>query len=319
MDRTTKKAERKARKPGPRSDLVVLGARPQHGGPAWLPRRDRPITPPLGISESDGKEGWKTVSQTGAFFTKLPLEIRRRIYDFALGEEMLRVEVDGAELDMWRCNGWTKKFWADDGGWKRQQGPGWKFLNYPPEEHKKGRKRRSRKAAINLLCTCRQVYLEAIGSIYESQTFVLAIGPHEERVHQHDKPTLLYLPYFILPQRLNQLRRLYIHWNLSPSTLHIGIADETLAWWKECWHFLSTLQGLNELLIRFQCRDGEHSRWDWAPLEAQLADYIKKIRVKKRFVVVLPFPESAIGNMYLDGEESRCEVRVAEREPESAT
>lgn len=59
--------------------------------------------------------------------------------------------------------------------------------------------------------------MEAIGSIYESQTFVLAIGPHEERVHQNDKPTLLYLPYFILPQRLNQLRRLYIHCKISTS------------------------------------------------------------------------------------------------------
>lgn len=152
-----RKAERKAQKPGPPSDLVVLGAWPQNGGPAWLPKRDRPITPPAESRALDGEEDWKTISQTSAFFTKFPLEIRRRIYDFALGEEVLRVEVDGPKLDVWRCNGWTKKFWADDGGWKMQTGPGWKFLNYPPEEHKKGRKRRQRKAAINLLCTCRQV------------------------------------------------------------------------------------------------------------------------------------------------------------------
>ncbi|KAF2451954.1 hypothetical protein P171DRAFT_468363 [Karstenula rhodostoma CBS 690.94] len=307
MDIKRRKAERAARKAGPQSDLVVLGARPQNGGPAWLPKRDRPITPPPGPSEPDEKGGWKTISQTSAFFTKLPLEIRRKIYDFALGEEMLRVEVDGTRLDIWRCNGWTKKFWADDGGWKSQKGYGWKFLNYPPEEHKKGRKRKQRKAAINLLCTCRQVYLEAIGSIYESQTFVLAIGPHEERVHHHDKPTLLYLPYFILPQRLNQLRRLYIHWNLSPNVGRIGIADQTLDWWKECWHFLSTLQGLNELLIRFQSREDEQSRWDWEPLEAQLGECVRKIRVKKRFVVVLPFPENGIGNLHLDVGESKCE------------
>jgi hypothetical protein len=161
-------------------------------------------------------------------------------------------------------------------------------------------------------------YLEAIGSIYESQTFVLTIGPHEERVHQQNKPTLLYLPYFILPQRLNQLRRLYIHWNLSPITGQIGIADETLTWWKECWHFLSTLRGLHELLIRFQSRDEQHSRWDWVPLEAQLGECISRITVRKRFLVVLPFSESVIGNPDFDVGESRCEVRVAQREAEPA-
>jgi hypothetical protein len=163
---------------------------------------------------------------------------------------------------------------------------------------------------------CPNSYLEAIGSIYESQTFVLTIGPHEERVHQQSKPTLLYLPYFIPPQRLNQLRRLYIHWNLSPATGHIGIADETLTWWKECWHFLSTLRGLHELLIRFQSRDEQHSRWDWEPLEAQLKEYISRVTVRRRFVVVLPFPESVVGNLSLDLGESRCEIRVAERETE---
>lgn len=101
--------------------------------------------------------------------------------------------------------------------------------------------------------------------------------------------------------------------NLSPSSLHIGIAQETLTWWVECWHFLSTLQGLNELRIRFQCRDQEQSRWDWAPLEAQLQEHVRKVKVKKKFVVVLPFPESALGNVYLDGGDSRCEVRVAEK------
>jgi hypothetical protein len=140
-----------------KSDLVLLGARPQDGGPVWLPKRERPITPPPDLEGSDEKGHWKTTLQTSTFFTKLPLEIRRRIYDFALGEEMLRLEVDGAKLDVWRCNGWTRKFWADGGAWRNQQDYGWKSLNYPPEEHKKGRKRKQRKAAINLMCTCRQV------------------------------------------------------------------------------------------------------------------------------------------------------------------
>lgn len=156
--RKRSKAQRKAKKPTPQSDLVVLGAWPEDPrSPPWPSKRERPITPPPDALAGSAHEEWKTIPQAGAFFTKLPLEIRRKVYDFALGEAMLRLEVDGAELDVWHCNGWTKSFWAENGGWKKYNDYGWKHPNYPPEEHKKGRKRRQRKAAINLLCTCRQV------------------------------------------------------------------------------------------------------------------------------------------------------------------
>lgn len=156
-------------------------------------------------------------------------------------------------------------------------------------------------------------YLESHPSILHSQTLILSLGPHEERVHNPQKPTLLYLPYFILPQHLAHLRRLYIHWNLSPAgegESDTGLANETKIWWDECWRFLATLQGLNELLVKFQCRDGERRRGEWEALQSGLGEVVRRVKVRRRFVVVLPF----LGRgEEVDVGESGCEVRVPDQ------
>ncbi|KAF1965921.1 hypothetical protein BU23DRAFT_603849 [Bimuria novae-zelandiae CBS 107.79] len=292
-----------------RSALVLRGSRYQGSGPTWPGRRAHPITPPPSSAPSatSGSGEFKTIQQTSIFFTKLPLEVRKRVYDIALGEEMLELEVSGTKLDIWRCNAMERRFWSEGNMWDKAYDIHWEWTRLlSRKEHQESREHSPYSANISLLGTCRQVYLEAVSSICASQVLVLAIGPRENLPLY--KPTLLYLPYFILPQRLNEPRYLYIHWILDPPEIrHIGISHATNFWWKECWGFLAKLPGLHELLIRFEGRDEQHLRWGWAPLEAGLAEYISKIHVRKRFVVVLPFPD---GNLDLDVGDSTCDIII---------
>ena len=156
-------------------------------------------------------------------------------------------------------------------------------------------------------------YLEAIPSLYSKPTFVLAIGDHVGE----DKPTLLYMPYFIPSRKLDQIRFLHIHWSLDlEPSLFIGISLTTLFRWNECWDMLSKFPNLQELLIRFECADAEHRIWDWQPLEKQLRALTDRIKVARKFVVVLPYQQTEI-ELGVGGD-SRCEFRVPEKREDTA-
>lgn len=140
---------------------------------------------------------------------------------------------------------------------------------------------------------------------------MLAIGDHKDEA---DKPTLLYLPYFILPQRLDQIRFLYIHWSLDPEPfLHLGVSQKTLARWTECWDMLSKFPNLQDLRIRFECAESRIT--DWQPLEAQLKERTSRIKVAKKFVVVVPFQQT---ELELGVGDSNCEFRVPENRIDTA-
>lgn len=142
------------------SPLIFKGARYVGRGPEWYEARKRPITPPPPNSSSNVSESepeYRTIQQTGFFFTKIPLELRRRIYDFALGEEMLRVEVEGPKLKAWRCSKITWGFWTGD-DWTKELYYNWKYLNHPAaDEEEEDWKWHRHQGNVNLLRTCRQV------------------------------------------------------------------------------------------------------------------------------------------------------------------
>lgn len=124
---------------------------------------------------------------------------------------------------------------------------------------------------------------------------------------------LLYLPNFVFPHRLRQIRSLCIHWCIYPayklgrnylSMDHRRILQVSTTW-KDCWKVLSYMEGLHELYISFACSEDEKVRW--LAMEARLLDGVKEVTVKKSFVIVLPFEESNLG---LDVGQSRCELRV---------
>lgn len=136
--------------------------------------------------------------------------------------------------------------------------------------------------------------------------------------------TLVYLPYFIQPQRLRQIRFLYINWRINPIRPLIPLPGKSYlaglylqdVWgppvgykvseaWRKSWEFLTRMEGLQELYVRFKCDDSE--KGEWLAKERELMDAVRAVKVKKRFVIVLPFVES---NALLDGGESRCEFRT---------
>lgn len=120
-------------------------------------------------------------------------------------------------------------------------------------------------------------YLEAIPSLCTAPTFVMAM---ENRL-----PTLSYLPYFLLPQRLDQIRSLYIQWILHPGPNGLGACPA----WHACWDFLARLTGLKDLRISFECDDPWRSGFDCSNFELRLRDYVTRVSVSKTYVVVLLF------------------------------
>lgn len=143
--------------------VVIKGTRREDGGPEWrLDDGKRPITPPpldnsLNVSKPEPESDYKIILQTSFFFTKIPLELRRRIYDFALGDEMLRLQVEGPKLKAWRCSKMTRNFWSGD-DWTKELYYSWKYLNHPaPDEAEEDWKWQRHQGNVNLLRTCRQV------------------------------------------------------------------------------------------------------------------------------------------------------------------
>lgn len=65
------------------------------------------------------------------------------------------------------------------------------------------------------------------------------------------------------------------------------------------------MDGLHELYLVFECDPDEKLRW--LATERLTMEGVRDVRVKNKFVVVLPFVES---NFDLDVGESGCELRV---------
>lgn len=150
--KVTRRIERK-REDRNRSPLVLLGSRPRFGYPAWPGARARPITPPPSPPAGDASL-FKTTVQTGPFFTRLPLEVRRLVYDFALGADLVWLEAWGGKLVAQRCSSVTREFWSQNGRWKTAPARHYKTMSDLQYE---GREYRRHAANLNLLLTCRQV------------------------------------------------------------------------------------------------------------------------------------------------------------------
>lgn len=113
------------------------------------------------------------------------------------------------------------------------------------------------------------------------------------------RPTLLCLSYFLLPQRLERIRSLCIQWNLD-----MGPVKETE--WDQCWDFLARLPDLQDVSIRFECDDVYQGPWLYTLFPTRFEDCVAKVKVAKRFVVVLPFLDGGLV-MHSEGSKIRYE------------
>jgi hypothetical protein len=142
-------------------------------------------------------------------------------------------------------------------------------------------------------------YSEAIETLYSDNDFVVVPVPFPA-------PTaLLYLPHFILSQRLRQIRYLQVSWRVTLweiTVIHESIYDG----WLYPWSIIEQMRGLKELYIQFWVQD-RVTREAWLQKERELLEVVTKITSPSKFVAVMPTVESSTS---IDTGESRCVFRL---------
>ncbi|EUC34702.1 hypothetical protein COCCADRAFT_92834 [Bipolaris zeicola 26-R-13] len=245
----------------------------------------------LSITSTSLQQHQRTFPQNrSAFMTKLPLEIRRIIYEKALGEVPIHLSLVNGQLNARRCA--TRGCAC--------------YLQSLSVKHRLH-------AALSLLRTCRRIYSEAIEYLYSSNKFFISTD-------MEDYPTMGYLPYFIQPQRMNQITNLRIDWDLDRhgffqvDLMPQAHRDE----WNRTWDVLGRMNGLRTLHIRLfffldlwlQCY-GDF----WEQNGKALLEPITKMTAPKDFVVTLPDWRCSTD---LDVGKSRCVFQLPERSEDSA-
>ncbi|CAO2651865.1 Nn.00g001480.m01.CDS01 [Neocucurbitaria sp. VM-36] len=238
---------------------------------------------------SDWQEEQRTLDQPqSSFMTKLPLEIRRLIYEKALGEASIHVMTKGGALLARRCGLAECRC----------------VVNTTIEEKRLD-------FVLPLLRTCRLIYSEAIEYLYTANSFSLATDIDEQ-------PTLNYLSYYFLPQRLTQIRNLNIYWELDSFQyfLMTQLFDPVLDHWFESWNALSKMTGLRHLQITLDFRYGNWSdtyETLWKERGEELLEPIKRITAPRDFVITLPDHRCSTD---IDVGDSKCILRLPNRPDE---
>ncbi|KAF1927795.1 uncharacterized protein M421DRAFT_65081 [Didymella exigua CBS 183.55] len=226
----------------------------------------------------------KTFDQSQSpFISRLPLEIRRMIYLEMLGGVTVRLRTaDGKPV--------AQRYLCDSD---------LKEPLYP--------RRVELELALAVLRTCRQIYSEAIEYLYASNTFSLATW-------DDDYPTIDYMSYYFLPQRLIQVQDLRIDWELDSFyfSRHDGITADQLqfAAWKNSWAALPVMTGLRKLhvTIWFRWRDMIDCYEEiWEPNERALLEPVGSVTAPRSFVLVLPDRRCSID---IDMGDSACVLEL---------
>jgi hypothetical protein len=125
-------------------------------------------------------------------------------------------------------------------------------------------------------------------------------------------PTIDYLSYYFLPQRLVQIRDLRIHWVMNgiPFWVTDNMSSVPVESWTRSWNALSKLTGLRRLYINLE---HPHIFWTdeinegWTEKGAKLLEEAKKITAPRDFVIFLPNNQCATD---LDFGDSHCILKV---------
>jgi hypothetical protein len=131
-------------------------------------------------------------------------------------------------------------------------------------------------------------------------------------------PTIDYLCYYFLPQRLAQIRDLRIHWQMDsiPYLMQLDIEREsygTKAWFQS-WDSLRRMTGLRRLHINLEYG---RSLWDfvvekkWNESAEELLSMVKEITAPRDFVIVLPNGQCTTD---IDVGNSNCILKICQPE-----
>lgn len=198
--------------------------------------------------------------------TKLPLEIRRCIYEYALGGRSIHARVSEGQLYARRC--------ATRGVCRCG--------------HKRLKEEENLDFALALLTTCRLIYSEAIEYLYSSNTFSLSTA--SEQI-----PTINYLSYFTLPHRLTMIRHLRFYWEIDSyhhNVFRTVSKGSKVTQWLVTWTSIARFTGLQHLHVRLvfsslQLAFFFDSDQVWETNGPALLGAIPKITAKD-FVIILP-------------------------------
>ncbi|KAL5356473.1 hypothetical protein BJX96DRAFT_142862 [Aspergillus floccosus] len=256
--------------------------------PQPLPRRrPRALSCPLPLSPKS-RLPWnlfhksapqqRTSDQSQSALARLPWEIRHQIWSYVLGGRLLHIVRGHKTLLVIEC---LEDFGPDletrqHGCWGWSCGPPFDWLGFymqPQDGHP------ARPAnLLPLLQTCRVIYTEAVAVLYESNIFDF-----------NHLDSLLYFRQSVLPQRLNQIRRLNLSWDIqwSLSSACAFPSHDLPTWYKVC-DVLASFHGLQELRVHLTSQSdlpaGEHGKPSWKPL----LDALQPIKWPTTSVVYLP-------------------------------
>ncbi|CAO2651866.1 Nn.00g001490.m01.CDS01 [Neocucurbitaria sp. VM-36] len=241
-------------------------------------------------SEPDAELDRRTHAQgQSIFFARLPIELRRMVYEYVMGEETVHLTL-----------GTKKKFGhficeARDGkveGGERECGC--RVLVGGRESE------RLSSACARMLRVCRRMYSEAVPHLYRQQVFSLLHITH-----------LLYLPSRVPSQRLDSIRTLRLRWAVRalPYLTRGGrlAYREDTANWERGWAIIAGMQGLRDLYVVL-VDPSPQSLWErnWLELEEQLLAPVKQVTNPGWFELMLPY--ASCGTDW-DMEESRVRLR----------
>ncbi|KAI4146233.1 MAG: hypothetical protein L6R39_003531 [Caloplaca ligustica] len=195
----------------------------------------------INISQTSFVPSATTVDRKPTLFS-LPLEIRQKIYAFALGGNDLILRRKAKAIRSVTSPPLCSTFFGDERTYYDVIRP-----STPPPKR------------CALLFTCRQVYVEAVNILYSSNNFGFV-----------DPLTFVYLSDLrLLPQRVSAIKHVSFRWGYTPDpAFYIGSINEPYDWntWQRFWDIMADhmrLRSLNVELFYWGGPEGLNIDSDW--------------------------------------------------------
>jgi hypothetical protein len=160
-------------------------------------------------------------------------------------------------------------------------------------------------------------YSEAVEYLYSANAFSLSSDRDEI-------PTINYLSYYFLPQRLVQVRELRIHWQLDnvPIFAWHGLFPSEKEDWFRSWEAIRKMTGLRRLHVNLEFAFngwGGLLGWGddegkWEEKATEMLAVVKEITAPSEFVVYLPDAKCSTA---LDPGNSKCVFKVPEEDEDA--
>ncbi|KAF2727209.1 hypothetical protein EJ04DRAFT_479405 [Polyplosphaeria fusca] len=263
---------------------------PSHSSSLLPPPHRRKSTLSISSQPDSALDARTHAQHQSSFFARLPLELRRMVYEFVIGESAVVHLTLGsrARFGHFVCSAGERGEGGECGcrvlvgGRKGLEMGGW---------------------WMGVLGVCRRMYTEAIPHLYAPHTFSLLHVTH-----------LLYLPTRLPSARLNSIRTLRLRWAIralpflrrGPSRKY-AYPEDTVNW-QRGWQILARMKGLRDLrVVLVDPTPGRTWEARWLDLEEQLLEPVKEVVGPRWFEVVLPYASCETD---WDMGESRVVLRV---------